>query len=162
MSQQMLPAVGQASGAKPRQAVRYTPNVTPLIDVMFLLLLFFLLTTTFRTDEGALPGTLPMLPGGSHSDRTIRPELPNLDVYVYPSGRANEGAFYELGGVTASIGGAEDLYARLNARQCSRLELEKTPVVIRPRSDVRWGFVVDAYNQAARARFKTIAFAGSR
>ena len=159
MSQQMLPVVEHAGRAKPKHAVRYTPNVTPLIDVMFLLLLFFLLTTKFRTEEGTLPGTLPASGGGPGVRQT---ELPNLDVYVYPAGRANEGAVYGLGGLTGSIGGAEDLYSRLNARRYSRVELEKMPVIIRPRSDVRWEFVVDAYNQAARAQFKTIAFADGR
>ena len=37
-------------------------NLTPLIDVVFLLLIFFMVTTTF-TDEGKLTITLPEASG---------------------------------------------------------------------------------------------------
>ena len=36
-------------------------NMTPMIDVTFQLLLFFLLTCEFRESEGMIPGTLPKL-----------------------------------------------------------------------------------------------------
>ncbi len=38
---------------------RVSAPMTAMIDVTFLLLIYFLLTTTFRQDEGQLPGTLP-------------------------------------------------------------------------------------------------------
>ena len=37
----------------------------------------------------------------------------------------------------------------------------KTPVVIEPRGDVPWEHVVNAFNQAVRAKFKKIGFATS-
>jgi len=39
--------------------VKMQPPMTPMIDVTFQLLLFFLLTCEFRETEGNIPGTLP-------------------------------------------------------------------------------------------------------
>lgn len=37
-----------------------TPDLTPLIDVVFLILIFFLVSSTFKKDELALALTLPL------------------------------------------------------------------------------------------------------
>lgn len=142
--------------------VRYTPNVTPLIDVMFLLLLFFLLTTKFRQEEGAIPGTLPALGksiGGATADEQLTPI--NVSVFPNPAVEGNMDALYEITGITVRVSNADTLYERLKARAESfgPKVVEKQPVVIKARSDVRWGFVVEAFNQALRAGFRTILFA---
>jgi len=49
-------AVNQAD--RPR-GTKAAPPLTPMIDVTFQLLLFFLLACQFRPQEGSLPGTLP-------------------------------------------------------------------------------------------------------
>jgi len=135
--------------------VRYTPNVTPLIDVMFLLLLFFLLTTVFRVDEGTIPGTLPKIPGSGAAevDRDL-----GLNVYVRPLGEAGVSASYEVGNGGEVIMDPQQLYARL-ASPMPLLDARRSqvPVTIRARSDVRWQFVLEAFNQATRAKFQKIS-----
>ncbi len=142
--------------------VRYTPNVTPLIDVMFLLLLFFLLTTKFRQEEGAIQGTLPSI-GKSYAKEVAEEPPPAINIIINPVGDGNIDAAYQVSGVEVSVGNAEDLYKGLlgRAKPYSESDVAKVPVVIKARSDVRWGFVVEAFNQAARAKFKTILFAPS-
>jgi biopolymer transport protein ExbD len=155
MNHQNLTAAGQAGLSRNRRAVKYTPNVTPLIDVMFLLLLFFLLTTTFRTDEGVIPGTLPKLSGpGSAS---LDPEL-GLNIYVRPLGEANASAAYEVGNSGEVMTDPQQLYVRL-ASPMPLLDSTRSqvPVTIRARSDVRWQFVLEAFNQATRAKFQKIS-----
>jgi biopolymer transport protein ExbD len=143
-------------------AVRYTPNVTPLIDVMFLLLLFFLLTTKFRQEEGAIPGTLPAI-GKSFGGPPAEDLPPPITITINPVGEANIEATYQISGVEVNVGSAEELFKHLQgtAKAYSERDAAKVPVVIKPRSDVRWGFVVEAFNQAARAKFKSILFAPS-
>jgi biopolymer transport protein ExbD len=142
--------------------VRYTPNVTPLIDVMFLLLLFFLLTTKFRQEEGSIPGTLPAI-GKSYGAVAADELPPPINVTINPVGEANVEAAYQVSGVEVSVGNAEELYKDLmgRAKAFSERDLEKVPVVLKPRSDVRWGFVVEAFNQTYRAKFRSILFAPS-
>ncbi len=47
--------------------------MTAMIDVTFLLLIYFLTTTTFRQDEGQLPGTLPGKCDRNHPPPVIVP-----------------------------------------------------------------------------------------
>ena len=155
MSHQNPTAAGQAGLSKNRRAVKYTPNVTPLIDVMFLLLLFFLLTTTFRTDEGVIPGTLPKIPGPGPAQ--LDPEL-GLNIYVRPMGEASASATYEVGSSGEVMTDPQQLYARLASPLPSPDSTRsQVPVTIRARSDVRWQFVLEAFNQASRAKFQKIS-----
>lgn len=48
------------------------PDITPLIDVVFLLLIFFMVSTIFKTDELAL---LLNLPTSEFGDTTENPEF---------------------------------------------------------------------------------------
>jgi len=48
-----------------REDVKLQPPLTPMIDVTFQLLLYFLLTYSVRKDEGQIPGTLPSTTGQS-------------------------------------------------------------------------------------------------
>ena len=135
---------------------KYQPNLTPLIDVLFLLLLFFLLGTKFRQEEGQIPGTLPQL-GQIQGPTADLP--PQVRVLIDPLGLANENASYVIVGNSTQIMNADDLFGRLSGlHQEYGKAADDMPVVIRARGDVRWEFVVEAFNQAARAKFKNIAF----
>ena len=156
MSHQTQTAAGTAGLPRNRAPVKYTPNVTPLIDVMFLLLLFFLLTTKFRVEEGTIPGTLPMI--GCTPPRSTPDSDISLSIYVRPVGEANVSASYVVGSGPEVMMDAEQLYSRL-ASPMPLLDSARSqvPVTIRARSDVRWQFVLEAYNQAARAKFQNIS-----
>ena len=54
-----LESVGWRRGPKRSSAVRLTLNLAPMIDVTFLLLIFFLVTTTFKRAEGIFASHLP-------------------------------------------------------------------------------------------------------
>jgi len=81
-----------------------------------------------------------------------------LNVYVRPLGEACVSASYEVGNGGEVIMDAQQLYARL-ASPMPLLDARRSqvPVTIRARSDVRWQFVLEAYNQASRAKFQKIS-----
>ena len=140
-----------------RPKPKMQPPLTPMIDVTFQLLLFFLLTFTFREAEGNIPGTLPEEGTGGVSAQEMldRPIIVNLR----PTGDRREFVIYEISELSVSPRDAKELYAQLVMR---RGQLGKqVPVVIKPRGDVRWQFVVEAFNQAVRAQFENIGFAPS-
>ncbi len=125
-----------------RRTVR--PPLTPMIDVTFLLLLFFLLTFTFRVAEGTIPGTLP---GGSDPEpiaetivvdvvRPLDPMLADAGVFFIDNERFDS---------------PESLY-----RELVRSKTIAEAVSIKPSRGVRWQHVVDAFNQAARAKYDKI------
>ncbi len=52
------------------------PNITPLIDVVFILLIFFMLTSTFRIDRGIDVA----LPTAEHAAQASEPETYTLSI----------------------------------------------------------------------------------
>ncbi len=132
------------------------PPLTPMIDVTFQLLLFFLLTCEFRETEGLIPGTLPAK-GNVMQNQEIDPPPDPIRIRIRPS-MDRTAASYELTGVSVVISTPAELHGHLKARQ-DRLGSKDVPVIILPTSDVPWEFVVEAFNQAKRAEFNKIGFA---
>lgn len=131
------------------------PPLTPMIDVTFLLLLYFILTANVNAEEGNIPGTLPRQAGvASEQEVPLKP----LRVRLMPIGSRRQDAQYSIAGEGASLESPEQLYQRLVARR-DALGTEEIPVIIDPVGNVRWKFVLEAYNQAVRARYKNVGFA---
>ena len=139
-----------------RPKPKLQPPLTPMIDVTFQLLLFFLLTTTFRQQEGQIPGTLPQK--GIHAEQVTDVEFKPIRVVLRPTGEDRTGCLFEMSGHNVAINSAQQLYEVLLSRQ-KHLGTDEVPVVIQPRPDVRWQYVVEAFNQSVRAKFKNIGFA---
>ena len=134
------------------------PPLTPMIDMTFQLLLFFLLTMTFREAEGLIPSTLP-----GNLSAPEESETPSLVIKIDPAPAPAEpvGAVYEVEGYAFKIHQPGKLYNILWARKQVAGNAQ-TSVVIEPRGDVLWEHVVNAVNQAVRAKYTKIAFAASR
>ena len=134
----------RAAGQDARRTGR--PPLTPMIDVTFLLLLFFLLTFTFRQAEGVIPGTLPggdlpPPPGEVIVVDVVKPLDPVM---------ADAGVFF-IG--SERFDTAESLY-----RGLMKMQAMTPQVVIKPSRGVRWQHVVDAFSQAVRAKYENVGF----
>ena len=131
------------------------PPLTPMIDVVFQLLLFFLLACQFRTQEGLIPANLPDIKGPEISQPLrVRP----VHVNVVATGPENQGALFRIEETDLQWSNAGGLYAYLKDL-AGKEDPQRVPVLIKPVGLVRWGHVVNAFNQAVLARFKRIAFA---
>ncbi len=156
----MAKAPAEAAVEMPRKQEapggRYNLNIVPLIDVLFLLLLFFILGSKFRVEEGQIPGSLPSIGGSQEKFRNEnKVNLPPLQVNIRPSAD-NMQAQFEIEGQPRQMS-AEELYQFLS----KKYEAAQDPdwvLSIKPLQMVRWEFIVQVYNQAARAGFKTIGF----
>ncbi len=124
--------------------------LTPLIDVTFLLLLYFLLTSTFYEPEQQLAAALPR-PGGEMS------VLLPVHVTLAPTGAANEGVSYRVGEgePTAELSSVRAALAA-HAKVAADPEL---PVIIHTGRDVRWKYVIEIFNTASAAGFQAVTFA---
>jgi biopolymer transport protein ExbD len=124
--------------------------LTPMIDVTFLLLLFFLLTFTFRQAEGQIPGSLPH--GG------VDPLEICIEVVVRPTGEHRQGVVFEIDGAMVQTSSPRELGDRLMA--IKRQIKGDASVIIRARGDVQWRWAVEAFNQAVRAEYRFVGWAG--
>lgn len=137
-----------------REPVNMQINLAAMIDVIFLLLVYFVVTANFAVDEGVLTAKLPQGAGAPRGAELKPPPQP-LNIVL----RSIDPA-----GVEISINDARlaenfsDLYRLLTELRGSVYTADN-PVIVQPRGDVRWQHVVNAFNAAVRANYTNISFA---
>jgi len=129
--------------------------MTPMIDVVFLLLIFFVCTASFQIPEQVLPSRLS-LAGGSEVELPLEPELQDLDEIVIRVTRA-------AGQVRWTIN--EQHYESLEELRETLLALVKIhsaiPVILDVAGDVPLGGVIDVYDLCRGVGFQRVQFAAS-
>lgn len=133
---------------RPRRRDQAEINLTPLIDVVFLLLIFFMVSTTFR-DEARLHVQLPEALGQAVPGE--RPETIRIRIDRLGSFQVNDQA---VGGRTAARL-AQALQAALNGRAA-------LPVLIQADARTPHQAVMTALDAARRAGLSRVAFAATR
>ena len=151
------------------------PPLTPMIDVTFQLLLYFLLTSTFQEDEGQIPGTLPAL-GKGGTPSPLKPVTIKItaDPFNMSAGATTEKYYFQIENQGREFdkfpaGFSEedrekgskrlqkelkDIFSKLDETQKKKISLK-----IEPSQYTRWSYATEAFNQAVAAGFTKIAFA---
>jgi biopolymer transport protein ExbD len=136
-------------------------QLTSMMDVVFQLLIFFILTANFAVDEGVLPADLPQ--GTPPIPQEVTPPKPPLKIVLRATGI--DGVSIWLEGSNADMGdNFEELFTRLNGSRISTQNPNGSyesdyPIVIKPGIDVQWGYVVRTFNAAVRAKYENVSFA---
>jgi len=136
-----------------------TLNLTPMIDVVFLLLFFFMVASRFQAFEGMLPARLPAQSAvATHQV----PRSPIRIRFLYDEAtpgqclttidRLNESPF-AVGRLTSEL---KKIHERIPGFD------QDTPVHLLADDNVPWDHVVNAYNAAMAADFEKIFFIGSQ
>jgi len=130
-----------------------TINCTPMIDIIFNLLIYFLCVGLMHIPEGALPARLPSTHGQA------QPTLPVSPIEVYlEQGPVPDSVLVQMRPQASQLTGMLDLYDQMKALAANRNFGVDAPVILVPARDVRLEFVADAYNAAYQAGFKQIVF----
>lgn len=129
-------------------------NFAPMIDVTFLLLIFFLVTTTFERAEGLFASDLPRDTGVPSVALPISP----IVVRLTQTGLGHDDVRIAIDHFTGAPKDFEALPGFLRQIQGQPGFDAQTPVVIIADNDVRWDHVVSCWNAALRAGCKRIAF----
>lgn len=143
---------------------RMTLNLTAMIDVTFLLLVYFLVATEFKVGEAVYQLDLPpRLQSDAQRDPFQLDEQP-LRVNVSSTPSDARGYRLAIEGPFPQPGTFEELYAFLRDQQIrpeSARGLFETdhPIIIVPARTARWDHVIDALNAARRASYTNINFA---
>lgn len=135
-------------------------NLTSMIDVVFLLLFFFLAASRFTAPEGTLPADLP-----KKSAAVAGVEIPRTPIQIRMSPDPTNPAACRL---VVDRFHPEPLPVGDLAVTLQRIREEvpgfdgRTPVHLVADDGVSWDVVVNAYNAALFARFERIYFVGTR
>jgi len=120
--------------------------MAPMIDIVFLLLIFFMCTSSFNENEGQLPAQMPQT--SLQARRLIEDFDPvRIVLQTTPAG-------IEVQCDGQHCAGFDALLAKLEARRT----IADTPVIIEGRKGVPFGPMVAAMDMCYRANFRRVAF----
>ena len=143
-----MPATKRAAPAKMQ------PPMTPMIDVTFNLLIFFLLTPSFGGADGFLTTNLPDEGPGSRPPPMREP----IRVELFDTGARGEDVAIVLAG-TRSLGANFDALRAAHEDLRMRGISPSKPVLIAPTMATRHKWVVKAFDAVVAARFTDVEFA---
>jgi len=130
-------------------------NLAPMIDVVFLLLIFFISTTTFKRAEGLLPSQLPKQ--GTLGTEIALPISPIVVHLTHATGGPLDYAI-RIDNFVNTPTTFNELAVFLKEVQGNPGFGTDTPVVIQVEPDMQWDHVVSCWNAAVRAEFEQISF----
>jgi biopolymer transport protein ExbD len=145
---------GWKRGQLRRRKPPMTLNLAPMIDVTFLLLIFFSVTTTFKRAEGYFASKLPRDAGRVSVALPISPVIVRLEQYGPGPGDYR----LKVDNFLNAPATFDELAEFLAQVQDNPGFSDETPVVIAAEADVVWDHVVSAWNAAIRAECKNISF----
>ncbi len=137
------------------QGVSLAVSFAPMIDMSFLLLIFFLVTTTFERAEGTLSAKMPKDRGRPSVALPLSPII----IRVKQTGASHEDVTVTVDRFSKQPGRVADLAQVLRTIQEQPGFDTDTPVVIVATGQVRWDHIVGCWNAALAAGHKRIAFA---
>ncbi|MCE2792337.1 MAG: ExbD/TolR family protein [Planctomycetota bacterium] len=135
-------------------SVSNSETMTPMIDVVFQLLIFFVWTSSFQVIEQVLPSSLSAATGKQQSELEQPPPEADFDQVVIrigwdgsmPSFRINDAPVPSLAEIRSSL-------ERLHAVK------QDATVILHPDPAVPLEHVINCYDQAKQVRFEKVSFA---
>ena len=130
--------------------------MTPMIDVVFLLLIFFVCTATFQIAEQDLPGNVRIESSTGTEDIQLDPQLQDLPRIVIKISWLDDHPGWEVDGVAYAT--LDDVRKMLLAAA----EIDTgVPVILDIAGAVPLGYVIEAYDMSRGIGFSKIQFAAA-
>src|SRR5437763_6832991 len=132
-------------------------QLTPMIDCVFLLMVYFIWSSSFAIAEMSLPSKLSLPPGGSGPGSISQPppeaDFPNVVVRVLWNG---SGPIWTVNETPVS----SLVELRQTLVSIARIKRD-APVILDPASDVPLGDVIDLFDLSRVVGFQKVQFAAS-
>lgn len=129
-------------------------KMTPMIDVVFLLLVFFVWTSSFELPEFDLPSAIAEPPSGRAETTNDTPPVEPFDEIVLRLTRQNGQDQIQLNGL--GVNGFDDLRTQLS--EIISLGVQP-PVIVDPDDEISMNFAVQVYDVARSAGADRVLFA---
>ncbi len=155
------PPDNEAGRAAARRPTRLSLNLTAMIDVVFLLLIYFMAATEFKLGEEIYRLDLPRR--SLQADPFELPRDP-LRIAVASTG-SGAGYLIRVEGAAAQPASFQELFVFLARNQRSAAAVgglfdPDHPIIIEPGAATRWEHAVETFNAAVRARYTNVKFGG--
>ena len=128
--------------------------MTPMIDVVFLLLVFFVWTASFQIVEHILPSEMSAEMGSDPIENVDPPPEDDFEDIVVRIGWSGDAASYQIN--NQPVASLEAVQTQLAA--ISDIQVD-APVILHPEPLVPLGFVIETYDIAKMAGFEKVSFA---
>ena len=135
-----------------RSSERADVAMTPMIDVVFLLLIFFVWTASFQIVEMTLPSQLTEMVGAG-ANQEVKLEEEDFESVIVRIQQDNQQVQWMVNDQPTSS--LADVRERLRMVATIRSDL---PVLIDPAEQIQLGFVLDVFDIARDAGFQNIQF----
>lgn len=138
-------------------------NVTPLIDVVMCMIIFFLIVGKLATDRG-LPVTLPKSPRGAEETSASVLVLTIAKFELAPERITEQSAFWRPYGITVQLDGETmtDAKALETAIRGKLASAPSTSIQIRGHSGLNFGAVEPVLRTCGQAGAKSVRLAAER
>ncbi|MCZ6836009.1 MAG: biopolymer transporter ExbD [Planctomycetota bacterium] len=148
--------------AKPGNRIKL--NLTAMIDVVFLLLIYFMVATDFKVGEEIYRMDLPDRSQAQAEQDPFDLDEEPLRINVATSGLGRSRYQISIDGPYPQPDDFQELFEILRARQIrdnasGGLFEPDHPIVIQPTRTTQWEHAIEAFNAAARARYTNVIFA---
>ena len=138
------------------------PNMTPLVDVVMVILIFLMLAGSFGASEHYLASTVPITENGSGQVNDAVPKTIPYNIYVDGErdrfyARVDDGqTFTEAKPLAAFLTGKLNLYTATGTK------VDDVQVVISPGRMVKYMYLIAVYEAALDAKFTKVSFGPPR
>ncbi|PCJ54769.1 MAG: hypothetical protein COA70_03495 [Planctomycetota bacterium] len=166
-------------GKKKKKFEEIKPDMTPMIDVTFLLLIFFIVTLKFKVLEGRLDAALPKDRGTNTSEAE---EIDKLDILMFvadpgeliPDGKSDHLKMFSGRRIRIEIGAQKWYYNPFDIADAENpipdlteflknpeWDRDETPVSLDARKGIVYGDVIVILDVVIREKYKKVSFAGT-
>jgi biopolymer transport protein ExbD len=139
------------------------PNMTPLVDVVMVILIFLMMAGSFTQGGWFLKSTIPIKSKGGAQTQVPAGMIPDEPLEVRIDNAAD--GFRVVAGDIRSSGDREALRValaqKLAAFQAAGTSRDRVQVVLMPGRNVKYENIVAVYEAALRAGFTKVGFATS-
>jgi biopolymer transport protein ExbD len=146
-----------------RGHARLSLNLTAMIDVVFLLMIYFMVATEFKSGEEIYRLDLPERIASTAQRDPFDLDYEPVRIHVSSIGSADRSYRLRIEGPYEQPGTFEELHEFLDARRMTPETMTGLfepdhPIVVVPSRTARWEHAIEAFNAAARARYRNITF----
>lgn len=150
----------QSRARRSLEPAKMNLNLTSMIDIIFQLQIYFILTMSVAINEGIITAKLPPVGSGEEKPQ----EMPPNPINIIVRNVGNYNYDVSIDGLSSSTPNFASLRDQLISMQHNE-KLGRTgaykpdnPVYIKPDGSVRWQHVVNAFNAAVAARYSNVSF----